>query len=492
MARTRRGTTYSKKSKQNVKDLRKTKVIKVKTPLKKVVPKVTYSCDKCDGQFENKRQLSQHVEEEHEEKYQAFKGHPCNDCGQNFDTKAELTRHVKLEHDKKGGRRRRLCKICGLAVKNVTIHVKSLHPEALMFKCDDCDNCHFTTKKELESHRRIVHKCGQVKKKKKTVILGPGLDYETADANTTIEMTELEHESILAEKKNADNCDNVTNVTEVLSNGNGYHNVVSIDAMSDVAEPNDVTIEVLDGINKIGAGKQYHGITPKASSNSNGIKKFKGILTNGTNANSEDCDIEIVDDGKDNNASACNPQAREKQLRIMKLMSQQRDNCDKVAIGSKGRLLTWSDSHICPNCNGIFQSMRNHLKHCKKESVPPTPITDIDDNQFCQYFVKHVTIQGASYFKCEKCRAYVDKNVIMKHLRVAHKLKNFDNVICYECELCEQNFPDFVKLNEHKEKDHVLMEAMLPTTVANPKSSQLLDKTNGTTTLVPVEFVNFL
>ena len=121
------------------------------------IPSAHPSCRICEQRFLNEEVLEGHI-----------KQHPqCEFCGKRFNSKVDLKTHVDANHK---------CDICNGFFNNVPDHLKNTHPycnlcnkyfldndhyKAHISTHPQCDFCklRFKSKKSLNTHNRLFHKC---------------------------------------------------------------------------------------------------------------------------------------------------------------------------------------------------------------------------------------------------------------------------------------------------------------------------------------------
>ena len=123
--------------------------------------KQCYSCDKCDGTFELKRNFKLHIKTCHQE----IKLHNCKLCVKSFKFKISLKRHLMVDH--KQSEDNFLCTwqkhTCAECKKEFTrsdtlkAHIKYFHTtQKLTLPCDQCDRT-FLKKSNLTRHIKLKH-----------------------------------------------------------------------------------------------------------------------------------------------------------------------------------------------------------------------------------------------------------------------------------------------------------------------------------------------
>ena len=126
--------------------------------------KIHYSCDQCDGEFTEKRNLDDHIRSKHEGVF-----YKCEYCEKSFSHGSTLRGHLRLNH--KDGKKNettkeprskkpRKCELCDktfLRPSHLKRHFDSIHLGA-KYRCD-LENCGklFTQKDRLQSHVAKIH-----------------------------------------------------------------------------------------------------------------------------------------------------------------------------------------------------------------------------------------------------------------------------------------------------------------------------------------------
>ncbi|XP_011883064.1 PREDICTED: zinc finger protein 271-like [Vollenhovia emeryi] len=140
-----------------VQEAQKTNNAKQNTSLKssevaKDSSKATYTCEKCNKQFDLKQEYELHMRVAHEQ--QKFS---CSNCNKSFanqsDLKTHMTTHGKTKSDKDYP-----CDICGKVLNHpssVLYHKEAEHNNGLRFVCNKCNKC-FKHKQLLQRHQ-LVH-----------------------------------------------------------------------------------------------------------------------------------------------------------------------------------------------------------------------------------------------------------------------------------------------------------------------------------------------
>ena len=105
-------------------------------------------CPFCNAVYNNKRELTTHLEQAHSSKQQ-FK---CHICGQNLASSRNLKQHV----DNHTGQQAHQCSICGkkFAAKRYYVNHMNLHLGSKMFHCIKCLQS-FTYASQLSKHKKI-------------------------------------------------------------------------------------------------------------------------------------------------------------------------------------------------------------------------------------------------------------------------------------------------------------------------------------------------
>ena len=104
------------------------------------------SCTVCGKLVFN---LKAHCHQAHEIRERS---HFCSKCEKGFYTKALLNKHMQCHQDKTA------CKECGLKVRSLDYHMKTVHTpsEQKKFQCPDCGKG-WISEKRLQKHRMNVH-----------------------------------------------------------------------------------------------------------------------------------------------------------------------------------------------------------------------------------------------------------------------------------------------------------------------------------------------
>ena len=112
--------------------------------------KKPYSCDQCQAQFNQNRDLNTHKMQKHT----LQRPHVCGICGKGFVHKFYLMEHMNYHT----GERAHQCSICGKTFHQMSALTKhtARHSTTRNFACHLCAKC-FVVKKDLNVHIKLVH-----------------------------------------------------------------------------------------------------------------------------------------------------------------------------------------------------------------------------------------------------------------------------------------------------------------------------------------------
>jgi len=104
-------------------------------------------CDQCGYEATNKTNLMMHKTRYHEEA-----GETCSECGKLYKGIGALKMHQKQVHTSS------TCNICGLVVKQLHLHMQSIHMDdsEKRYHCEDCGKG-FMSINQMERHRVNMH-----------------------------------------------------------------------------------------------------------------------------------------------------------------------------------------------------------------------------------------------------------------------------------------------------------------------------------------------
>ena len=106
-----------------------------------------FICDICGFVAQNPQSLKDHTKYKHESIPM-----PCPECGKMMASKIALDGHKRAVHSASA------CKICGVVVKKMKIHMQAIHLDDLekRYQCEDCGKG-FMNKQRLHDHRINMH-----------------------------------------------------------------------------------------------------------------------------------------------------------------------------------------------------------------------------------------------------------------------------------------------------------------------------------------------
>ena len=110
-----------------------------------------FQCDKCVKKFNLKKDLVEHVFEEH----RSGKKLVCEFCGKTFKWKGHLNLHVKITHQNIKDFTCYQCHILFGRKDKLTEHIETIHRN-MNFTCCEC-NKSFRTRFDLNKHGKRVH-----------------------------------------------------------------------------------------------------------------------------------------------------------------------------------------------------------------------------------------------------------------------------------------------------------------------------------------------
>ncbi|XP_061398310.1 zinc finger protein 287-like [Musca vetustissima] len=116
-----------------------------------------YACEICKHRFSSQYYLKIHKQSHNkvgEKKPQPPGGFKCPDCPKSFHNQPALASHRQVHSSRKSSKRNIICALCQrafLSMKTLTDHLKTRHPDAEKFSCDQCGK-KFLLEERLQRH----------------------------------------------------------------------------------------------------------------------------------------------------------------------------------------------------------------------------------------------------------------------------------------------------------------------------------------------------